>query len=319
MAIVVRRMNVEDMADVKRVDVLSFGAIVEVLYPGAGRLPSRTDDNILSYMRSDPEGSLVAVDELAGIVGSSFSHVWGRTGWVGPVSVLPSYHGKGVGKELVKASLEYLDIKRCTDIGLETMPEVGASMGMYLRMGLRPSGLVIAMGKSISKRPKERRQADEVLVERYSASRSKDMFLLRIKKLSDSLHQGLDYSSEVVLAHEYSLGDTLIASMSGELAGFSIVHTAPRREGMQNALVKALAIAPSAGDAPLEPLLDASEDLAAEDRSSELSVAVPGVSQRALDLLLSRGYSVVQTFERMMWLGAPGVGQKTFNLCSWSG
>lgn len=319
MAIVVRKMKVEDMTDVKRVDMLSFGALMEMIYPGSGRLPSRTDDNILSYMRSDPEGAFVAADELAGIAGSSFSHVWGRTGWVGPVSVLPSYQGKGVGKELVKASLGYLDGRRCTDIGLETMPESPATMGMYLRMGLRPAGLVMMMGRMLAGRGGREPEASDVLVERFSESRSKDVLLSHIRRLCDALHPGLDYSSEVVLTQEYLLGDTLVATSGGELAGISIVHTAPRRAGMQNALVKALAVAPSAGDAPLEPLVAASESLAVEDRSSEMSVPVPGACQRAADLLLSRGYSVVQTYERMMWLGDPGVRPKTYNLCSWSG
>jgi hypothetical protein len=38
-----------------------------------------------------------------------------------------------------------------------------------------------------------------------------------------------------------------------------------------------------------------------------------------VDLLVSREDSVTQTFERMMWMGSSGPGEKNFNLVTWSG
>lgn len=320
MKVSVRRMKVEDIPDVKRVDLLSFQELVEARYPDVKRITPRTDDNLLSYMRSDPEGALVALGDHAGIIGSSFSHIWGKTGWVGPVSVLPAYQGKGVGKELVKRSLEYLDQAGCSDIGLETMPENQVNLGMYMRIGLKPAGLVLIMGKGLTEGGMDDDVSDDdAMIERFSESRAKESLLGQMRKLSDSVHPGLDYTREAALTQDHASGETLLALDGNRLLGFSIVHTHPRRERMQNAVVKALVVSPGEGTEPLMPLIASSELLALDDRSAELSVPVPAMCTRAVDALLSRGYSVAQTYERMMWLGSSGMSEKVYNLCSWSG
>lgn len=320
MRITVRKMRVEDMPDVKRVDLLSFQELVESRYPDVRRITPRTDDNILSYMRSDPEGAFVAQGDHAGIIGSSFSHIWGKVGWVGPVSVLPAYQGRGVGKELVKRSLEYLDQSGCSDIGLETMPENQVNIGMYMRIGLKPAGLVLIMGKGLTEGDMDDDLSDDdAMIERLSESRARESLLGQMRKLSDSVQPGVDYTRDAVLTQDHASGETLLAMDGNRLLGFSIVHTHPRREHMQNAAVKALVVSPGAGTEPLIPLIASSELLAMDDRSAELSVPVPAMCTRAVDALLSRGYSVAQTYERMMWLGSSGMSEKVYNLCSWSG
>jgi hypothetical protein len=77
---------------------------------------------------------------------------------------------------------------------------------------------------------------------------------------------------------------------------------------------------PGRGEAVLEELVSASEDLVAESGAPEMLIPVPGTRRRALDLLMSRGYVVTQTLERMMWMGSSGLMTSTGeNLCSWSG
>ena len=75
MSVVIRKMRTEDIPDVKRVDIVSFGAMLEARHSDMRAVTPRTDENILSYMRSDPDGAMVAVDDFAGIIGSSFSHI----------------------------------------------------------------------------------------------------------------------------------------------------------------------------------------------------------------------------------------------------
>jgi hypothetical protein len=69
----------------------------------------------------------------------------------------------------------------------------------------------------------------------------------------------------------------------------------------------------------LEPLLVSAELLAADAGVEEMSIAIPSQCRRALDVSFSRGYSIVQSFERLMWMGSSGVGERTCNLCTWSG
>ncbi|MGQ9588313.1 MAG: GNAT family N-acetyltransferase, partial [Thermoplasmata archaeon] len=168
MAVVIRRMKVEDLVDVKGVDLLAWSDLMEKSYGVKTRLSPRTDENILSYLHSDPDGAFVAVDELAGVIGSCFSHVWGTTGWVGPLSILPSYQSRGLGKELLRSSLRYLEDQGCVDIGLETMPENATNLGMYLKLGLRPEGLVLVLGKRLEQREVPEEPMGDITVERYS-------------------------------------------------------------------------------------------------------------------------------------------------------
>ncbi|UCE91182.1 MAG: GNAT family N-acetyltransferase [Methanobacteriota archaeon] len=319
MAVVVRQMKVEDLEDVRRVDLLAWDDLVRRIYPEIPKTTSRTDANILSYLHTDGDGAVVAVDERAGIVGSSFSHIWGKTGWVGPLSVLPSYQGMGVGKMLLKSSLRYLEDRGCADIGLETLPEQASTLGLYLRVGLRPEGLVVVLGRSLEGHKPSPASA-AVSIERFTDARSKDLLLARAKEISNSLHPGLDFSVEVGVADKFSFGDTLFAKYDGKACGFCALHTVMRRADMSGAAVRCIGVRPGYGEIVLEPLLSSAEDLAAEAGCPEILVAVPANRRRATDSILSRGYSVTQTLERMMWMGSSGLASGMGdNLCSWSG
>ena len=319
MSVVIRKMRVEDLSEVKRIDALAWDDLRKRFYPDIVKIAPRTDQNLLSYMRSDPDGAFVAVDDFAGIIGSSFSHRLGRTGWVGPVSVLPSYQGRGAGKEMLRMCLRYLESSRCTDIGLETMPESQLNLGMYLKVGLSPAGLVLIMGKRLFDAEPPDEVFGEVMVERLSESAAKGAMMAEVKRISSAVHPGLDYSPEVTLTEEFSLGDTLIATSKGKVAGFCILHTVPKREEMPGSAVRALVVDPAFKDEIVVPLVSVAELAAIDAKSVEISLPVPSVSRRALDIAFSRGYTVIQSFERMMWLGAPGLGEKTFNLCTWTG
>lgn len=319
MAVAVRLMKVDDLEDVRRVDLLAWDDLVKRIYPTLPKTTPRTDANILSYLHTDPDGGVVAVDERAGIVGTSFAHIWGKTGWVGPLSVLPSYQNMGVGKALLKSSLRYLEDRACADIGLETMPEQASNIGLYLRVGLRPEGLIVVLGRSLEKhRPSPPSAA--VSTERLTGARSKEQLLARVKEISNSLHPGLDYSVEANATNKFSFGDTVFAKYDSKFCGFCTVHTVLRREEMAGAAVRCMGIRPGYGEVVLEPLLASAEDIAAEAGCPEILVAVPATRRRALDALLSMGYSVTQTLERMMWMGSSGLTSCTGdNLCSWSG
>ena len=319
MTVVIRKMRVDDLSDVKRVDALTWDDLKKRFYPDIMKVPPRTDLNILSYLHSDPDGAFVAADDFAGIIGSTFSHVWGRTGWTGPVSVLPSYQGIGVGKELLKASFAHLEGRGCSDIGLETMPENQASMGLYLKVGLRPVGLVLVLGKRLFETEPPEADTGDVTVERLSASGAREPMMAQMRRVSGSLSPGLDYSSEVLLTESYGFGETLVATAGERVAGFCVVHTAPRREEMPGAAIKMLAVDPGADQDIAGSLLTAAELFALESKSIEISLPVPAVCRHALDMSFSRGYVVMQSFERLMWRGIPGVSDRTNNLCTWSG
>lgn len=319
MSVAIRRMRVEDLSDVKRVDLLAWDDLLSKTYPDIIKLTPRNEKYILAYLHADGEGAFVADDDRAGVIGTSFSHTWGKTGWVGPISVLPDYQGRGVGKDLLKHSLRYLEERKCVDIGLETMPENRTNMGMYLKVGLRTEGLIVVLGKKIGWEDAPEEASGEVMVERLSESHAREHLLTQIKRISDIMRPGLDYTGEAQLAEEYGLGDTVVASKGGKVGGFAIIHTLSKRENMENAVVHALAVHPNFGLDLIEPLLDACELIALDENSVELDLPVPGACRRAVDVALSRGFSIIQTYERMMWIGSSGVSERMNNLSTWSG
>jgi ribosomal protein S18 acetylase RimI-like enzyme len=319
MGVVIRKMRVDDIVDVKRVDLVSWGELFERTYGEKVKLSPRTDENILSYLHSDPDGAFVASDEYAGVIGLVFSHVWGATGWTGPLSVLPSYQLRGLGKDLLRHSLNYLEDIGCLDIGLETRPENAQNLGMYLKVGLRPESFVLVLGRRLEPEWLEEEPAGEVSVERYSESSIQGKLKSEFRRISGALRLGLDYTKEVDLATEFSLGDTIVATSGGRVAGFCVVHTRSRRANMSTAAIRMVAVDPAAREEVIEPLLVSAELMAADTGCIEISVPVPAPSRRALDISFSRGYSVIDSFERLMWIGSSGVNERTYNLCTWSG
>lgn len=319
MSVTIRKMKVDDLVDVKGVDLICWTDLFEKQYGIKGKISPRTDQNLLSYLHSDVDGAFVASDIFAGVIGVSFSHTWGSTGWVGPLSVLPSYQSRGIGKELLKHCLRYLEDQGCVDIGLETMPENAVNLGMYLKVGLRCEGLVIVFGRALEHLELQEEPSGEVSVERLSESPIEEHMLGQIRRISNAHRPGLDYSKEVLLTKEFSFGDTLLATSKGKVQGFSIVHTVQKRSNMPGAAIRVLLVDVGAKADVLEALLATSELMAADAGLKEISVAVPTVCRRAVDSVFSRGYQVVQSFERLMWLGSSGLSEKTFNLCTWSG
>lgn len=316
---VIRKMRVDDIVDVKGVDLLTWNDMFERSYGTRKKLTPRTDENILSYLHSDPEGAFVASDDYAGVIGLVFSHVWGATGWVGPLSVLPEYQAKGYGKDLLKESLNFLEDMGCVDIGLETMPENALNLGLYLKVGLRPETLVLLLNKRIEIEGLQEEPVGGVAVERFSESPVQTKLLSEFRRISGSLRLGLDYTKEVELVQEFSMGDTIVATSKGKVAGFCVVQTKPRRVNNLVGSVRVLAIDPAAKEDVIEPLLVSAELLVADAGMPEISLSVPSPCRRAVDISFSRGYSVWRTLERLMWIGSSGTSERTYNLCSWSG
>ncbi len=312
-------MKVDDIVDVKGVDLLSWSDLYERSYGSKVKLTPRTDENILSYLYSDPEGAFVATDDYAGVIGLVFSHVWGATGWTGPLSILPEYQAKGLGKVLLKHSLNYLEDMGCVDIGLETMPENALNLGLYLKVGLRPETLVLLLSKKIEPEGLQEEPVGGVAVERFSESPVQDKLKSELRRISGALRLGLDYTKEIEVAEEFSIGDTIVATSKGRVVGFCVIHTKPRRVNTPTAPVRVVAIDPSSKEDVIEPLLVSAELMAADAGLSEISLAVPAPCRRAVDISFSRGYAVSRTLERLMWIGSSGVSERTYNLCSWSG
>ena len=171
-------------------------------------------------------GAMLWRDDRGHIAAFNMVHRSGTEGWMGPLAVRTEYQGTGLGKEIVSRGVEWLRQSGATVIGLETMPRTMDNIGFYSRLGFSPGRLTLTMtlDAALSDRP-------ALLLARRSAQ-EKESTIAECKSLLERLAPGYDYTREIQLTDELSLGDTVILrSADGALEGFALAHTVPLVEG----------------------------------------------------------------------------------------
>jgi GNAT superfamily N-acetyltransferase len=171
------------------------------------------------------EGALLWRDDRGHIVAFNMVHQSGTEGWMGPLAVRTEFQGAGTGKEIVTRGVEWLKTRGASVIGLETMPRTMDNIGFYSRLGFLPGRLTITttLEAAYSELP-------AVLIGRLSAQ-TRDDALAACRALVQRLLPGYDYTREITLTHELSLGDTVLLYDGDSLVGFALAHTAPLVEG----------------------------------------------------------------------------------------
>jgi GNAT superfamily N-acetyltransferase len=171
-------------------------------------------------------GALLWRDDRGHIAAFNMVHRSGTEGWMGPLAVRTEYQGTGLGKEIVSRGIEWLKQNSAAVIGLETMPRTMDNIGFYSRLGFTPGRLTLTttLDAALADRPAS-------LLARRSAQEKETTFA-ECKALLERLAPGYDYTREIQLTDELSLGDTVILrGDDGALEGFALAHTVPLVEG----------------------------------------------------------------------------------------
>jgi ribosomal protein S18 acetylase RimI-like enzyme len=317
----VRRMRSDDLSQVNSIFAKAFSeARIEEGLKHHRVSPCRPEF-MRMYLDRSGEGAFVAEDRKR-LAGFSFSHLYGLTGWMGPVAVLPRYQSSGVGKTLVTKSVDYLRSSEARIIGLETMPRNFRNIGFYLRLGFEAGPLCLDMvGRAHSGPPEDREGPGEILhfSERPEAERAE--LLAGMGKISGDIAPGLDYRGEVLLNMSHKYGETVILadSAAGGVEGFAVCHIEPygqfeeKRELKINVLAVNSAgedgarpddVVPSRGAlARLSSLLFGVRALAAREGLSFVRVHPRVDKGHALRKLLSMGFTVAYSDLRMWVTG----------------
>ncbi|HEU4640858.1 MAG TPA: GNAT family N-acetyltransferase [Gemmatimonadaceae bacterium] len=182
-------------------------------------------------------GALLWRDERDEIVAFNIVHCSGREGWMGPLAVRPDAQGSGVGKDIVRAGIDWLRGARAGTIGLETMPRTMDNIGFYSSLGFVPGRLTITVTMEAA-----HGEHPPTLLSRLSA-RDRDAALAECRALVSELLPGYDFTREVVLTDELGLGDTMLFREGGRLVGFALCHTAPLVEGRMREETRVLKLA----------------------------------------------------------------------------
>lgn len=298
----IRRMGEEDADAVRDVEAEAFYAWAQGLGQVDPRRYRRTRANVLACWEKDPLGCFVAEEEDQ-VVGFILSRTWGGAGWLGTFAVLPAYQGRGIGKALIAAGLDYLRKEPHRVIGLETMPDSPYNLGLYLRLGFeaRPPTMLLgkALGEPAAEGPRLSHwpEADGATQRRW---------LSELGHASGQILPGLDFGKEVVSMAQRGVGETLVLTRAGRAVGLSVVRLASKIEdwGAEDAAVRLLALHPKVTDEDtLHLLLRATEALARSHGKKMLHLALNAGHAWALEQVLRWGYRVERMAVRMVLRG----------------
>ena len=166
------------------------------------------------------DGALHWRDAQGHLAAFNVAHTLGLEGWMGPLAVRPDCQGRGLGRRIVQAGVDLLKARGCRVIGLETMPRTVDNIGFYSGLGFRPGHLTV----SVTRDPNG---ADGVPAELASRLGPPGAWIEGLSGLVAGVMPGLDFSREVVLTLEQSLGDVTVVREGGRWQGAALWHSAP--------------------------------------------------------------------------------------------
>jgi ribosomal protein S18 acetylase RimI-like enzyme len=325
----IRQMRSDDLSQVNSIFARAFSeARVEEGLKHNRVSPCRPEF-MKMYLDRSGEGAFVAEDRQR-VAGFSFSHLYGLTGWMGPIAVLPRYQGAGVGKTLVTRSVDYLRARGAKIMGLETMPRNFRNIGFYMRLGFEAGPLCLdVVARAYSGAPPDGEWPGEIRYFNERTDPEREEILDGIARISEALAPGLDYRGEVLLNTRHKYGDTVVlvdrddagsdATGPAGVAGFAVCHVEPygQFEEKRELKVNVLAISPVDEDgstgggvvpterslARLAAVLSGVRSLAAREGLSFVRVHPRADKWHAMRKLLSLGFTVAYSDLRMWVTG----------------
>ena len=242
-------------------------------------------------------GAMLWRDDRGHVAAFNMVHRSGTEGWMGPLAVRTEYQGTGLGKDIVSRGVDWLKQSAASVIGLETMPRTMDNIGFYSRLGFIPGRLTLTMtlDAALGDRP-------ALLLARRTAL-EKETTLAECKALLDELAPGYDYTREIQLTDDLSLGDTVILRGShGTLDGFALAHTVPLVEGRAREELRVLKLV-LRHEEQFPELARSLCDFARRSGTRRVALRVQGEYQSTYQRLVKMGARVRWTDLRMALAG----------------
>jgi GNAT superfamily N-acetyltransferase len=216
------------------------------------------------------DGAMLWRGERGEIVAFNIAHLSGEEGWMGPLAVRPEVQGHGLGKEVVRAGIDWLRRHGARTIGLETMPRTMDNIGFYSGLGFLPGRLTLTVTVDASVAARA-----PVLLGRLPA-REHDEALAECRAITTALIPGWDFTRELVITEQLALGDTvLVRDADGTLGGFALCHSVPLVEGRVREELRVLKLV-LARPALLGALVEAVADFARRSGTRRAAFRVQG-------------------------------------------
>jgi hypothetical protein len=221
------------------------------------------------------------------LIGSAFAMGWGSLVTLGPVSVDPEYWSRGVARALLAPLMRRLETRHGL-VGLFTRPDSPKHVRLYETVGFRPQQLIALMG--VASAAGEAPALLSALPQRAQAAA-----LAGCRGLAGALYRGLDPSAEIRAALAQGIGDAVLLSGRGGLAGFALVQSGPGSEcGSGRLLVKFAAVAGGRGRQDrLAALLQSCRAAAASIGAGTVVAGVSTARTDAYEVLKALGFRTI--------------------------
>jgi GNAT superfamily N-acetyltransferase len=237
-------------------------------------------------------GAMVWRGERGEIAAFNMAHRSGIEGWMGPLAVRPESQGAGIGKDVVRAGIEWLEQGGARVIGLETMPRTMDNIGFYSRLGLMPGRLTLTV--TVDATPVD--QAAPLLGR--LPLRLRDDTVAECRALVERQLPGYDFTREILLTDQLALGDTLLLRAGDELVGFAVCHTTPLVEGRAREELRVLKLV-LARESDLGALVRLIADYARRTGTRRVALRVQSEYAGAYERLIALGARIRWTDLRM--------------------
>ncbi len=235
-------------------------------------------------------GAMLWRDERSNIVAFNVVHQSGTEAWMGPLAVHPDLQAHGVGKAVVAAGIGLVRTNGARVIGLETMPRTMDNIGFYSSLGMIPGHLTLTVTIDGAHASPFGAGLRSVRVGSLHADEA-DQAIGECLSLTTTIAPGYDFSREIRLTEELSLGDTLTLWKGDDLAGFAICHSVPLVEGRVREELRVLKLVAGNED-DFDLLVTLLSDHARRSGTRRVAIRMQGQYGDAYRRLIGRGARV---------------------------
>ena len=259
-------------------------------------------------------GAMVWRNSADAIVAFNVVHNAGSEGWMGPLAVGSKVQGRGIGTEIVRAGVDYLETLGATTIGLETMPRTVDNIGFYSRIGFHPVHLTLTM---VGRSAPSRDPAPHLILGDLDDD-ERTRLIEECARVTTANGGGSDFSTEMRLTHEMELGDTVVLESDDKVRGFALYHSAPLVEDRPSDELRLLKLY-AEDDRAFAQLLTLLEAVGADLGFRSVAIRCQGRFVDAYRSLIDRGYRVRWTDLRMVLSGCeePITAEQTVLFSNW--
>jgi ribosomal protein S18 acetylase RimI-like enzyme len=254
------------------------------------------------YLSECPEGCFVIQngEDLAGAV---FCHVWGKTGWIGPLAVSPDVFHLGIGKKLVHHSVLFLKRKGCTSIGLETNPRSSRNLGFYVKLDFIPAIITLDVIRSVKRNSGgiESAPQNTRFYSQCHTPAEHDEFCTTARNLTHSVNPDVDYTPLIQSTLRSRFGDSVIFYRHAvPIAYCTFIDRAFSSEEKQTIMrVISFVAHPDASDSYFRIFLRDIDQLARYRLCEQLLLRLPAYCSKIFPLIFDKGFRIIHSDLRM--------------------